>query len=47
MEPLAVAAGLIYSVLTVLGKEDDPTNLGLTHAVFHFFHRFPYFQTTH
>lgn len=46
-EPLAVAAGLIYSVLTALGKADDSLNLGLTHAVFHFFHHFPYFQPTH
>lgn len=47
MEPLAVAAGFIYLVLTVLGKADDSVNLGLPHAVFHFFHHFPYFQPTH
>lgn len=36
-EALVEAAGSAGSVFTVLGKVDDPVNLGLTHAVFYFF----------
>lgn len=46
-EALVVAMGSASSALTVLGKVDDPVNLGLTHAVFYFFALFLYCQPTH
>lgn len=46
-ETLVVAVGSAGSVLTVLGKVDDPVNLGLTHAVFYFFALFLYCQPSH
>jgi len=36
-ESLVVTAGSADSVLTILGKVDEPVNLGLIHAVFYFF----------
>lgn len=46
-EALVVAVSFADSMLTVLGKVDDPVNLGLTHAVFYFFCLFLYCEPTH
>lgn len=46
-EALVVAAGSANLVLTVLGKVDDPVNLGQTHAAFYFFCLFVYCQPSH
>lgn len=40
-EALVKVAGSTHSVFTMLGKVDDPVNLGLTHAVFYLFFILP------